>query len=159
VIVTNFDGAWLWFALSALLLLLETVIPGIYLVWLGVACSAVGIFTVLAPGAGLAIQLAVLAVSIIASVVAGQKLQKRTNKEKPNTLNLGLETYVGLGAQAVKTFQGGCGRVVVGGETYMAESATDHNISKGHELVVVGVNGMSLLVAPRNHSPMESHHA
>ncbi|HEY8128317.1 MAG TPA: NfeD family protein, partial [Hyphomicrobium sp.] len=36
-------GAWLWFALAVLLLVLESLVPGVHFVWFGLSAMIVGV--------------------------------------------------------------------------------------------------------------------
>ncbi|MDM7858393.1 NfeD family protein [Thiopseudomonas acetoxidans] len=144
-----FDSYWYWFSLATLLLLLEIIVPGIFLLWLGVGASFVGVFLLLFPQAGLAWQLFALIVSISAAVALGLKWQKRILKSQPTTLNLGLEGYLERTAVVSQAFSQGRGRVSIDDSSYPAICAEDCTLEVGQAVVIVATQETSFVVAAK----------
>lgn len=72
-----FASYWYWFALALVLLALEIVLPGIFLLWLGLGTALVGAFLLAFPQATPEMQLLALAISITLAVAMGLKWQKK----------------------------------------------------------------------------------
>ena len=70
-----FDSYWYWFSAALLLLLLEVVIPGAFLMWIGLGAAGVGLFLLVFPQAALAWKLVALVVSVTVAVLVGVRRQ------------------------------------------------------------------------------------
>lgn len=146
-----FTSYWYWFIAAAGLLILEIILPGIFLVWLGLAAALVGMFLVLVPDAGPAWQLAVLAGSICAAVAAGLKWQKKLRHQQPNHLNQGLEGFIGRNVHVSQTFQHGHGRIQLEDSSYAATSSA--KLAEGQRAVIIAVEHGKLVVSPQRSTP------
>lgn len=144
-----FDSYWYWFSLAALLLLLEIIVPGIFLLWLGIGAGFVGTFLLLFPQAGLAWQLFALIISISAAVALGLKWQKKILKTQPATLNLGLEGYLERTAVVSQTFSQGRGRVSIDDSSFPALCTADYPLEIGQAVVIVAIDEASFVVAAK----------
>lgn len=142
-----FASYWYWFIAATGLLILEIILPGIFLVWLGLAAALVGLFLVLVPDAGPAWQLAVLAGSICLAVAAGLQWQKKLRRQQPNHLNQGLEGFIGRSARVSQSFQHGQGRIHLEDSSYAASSSTE--LAEGQMAVIVAVEHGKLVVSPQ----------
>ena len=89
-----FASHWYWLIAAAVLLILEIIIPGIFLIWLGLGAALVGLFLLVVPGADPAWQLLALAISTCMAVAAGLKWQKKLVRQQPSELNQGLEGFI-----------------------------------------------------------------
>lgn len=139
---------WYWFIAAAGLLMLELILPGIFLVWLGLAAALVGMFLVWVPEASPAWQLAVLAGSMCISVAAGLLWQKKLRRQQSNSLNQGLEGFIGHRVQVSQAFQHGQGRVQLEDSSYAATCAVE--MAKGQMAIVIAVRHDQLVVAPQS---------
>lgn len=142
-----FASHWYWLIAGISLLILEIIVPGIFLLWLGLAAMLVGLFLLAVPEAGLAWQLAVLALSICIAVAAGLKWQKKLLRHQPHSLNQGLDGFIGRSVRVSQTFQHGQGRVHLEGSTYAATSSTP-DLTEGQAVVVTAVSAGMLVVDP-----------
>lgn len=140
-----FASHWYWLIAGASLLILEIIVPGIFLIWLGLAATMVGVFLLLVPDAGPAWQLAVLAASICAAVAGGLYWQKKARKQQPSHLNQGLEGFIGRQVRASQAFQHGHGRVLLEDSSYAATCNTD--LEDGQMAVITGVENGKLVVS------------
>lgn len=152
-----FASHWYWLIAAALLLILEIIIPGIFLIWLGLGAALVGLFLLLAPGADPAWQLLALAVSICIAVAAGLKWQKKLLHRQPQSLNLGLEGFIGRSARVSQAFVHGQGRVYLEDSTYAAV-CNSAALSEGLPVVVTAVDGGLLVVEPERATPPPASH-
>lgn len=139
-----FASHWYWLIAAAVLLILEIIVPGIFLIWLGLGAALVGLFLLVVPGADPAWQLLALAVSICIAVAAGLKWQRKLVRQQPSALNLGLEGFIGRTAQASQAFEHGLGRVRLEDSTYAARS--NNLLESGQPVRVIAVDGETLIV-------------
>lgn len=143
-----FSSYWYWFIAAVILLILEILMPGVFLLWLGLGAAIVGLFLLVVPGAGLAWQLLVLAVSICIAVAAGLKWQKKLLNHQPHVLNQGMEGFIGRSALVSQAFQHGRGRIRLEDSTYTA-SCEVTDLAEGQPVEIVAVDGNKLVVKPQ----------
>lgn len=141
-----FASHWYWLIAAAVLLLLEIIVPGIFLIWLGLGAALVGLFLLVVPGADPAWQLLALAVSICIAVAAGLKWQRKLVRQQPSELNLGLEGFIGRTAVVSQAFEHGLGRVRLEDSSYAARCQEQPEV--GQPVQVTGTDGHSLIVEP-----------
>jgi membrane protein implicated in regulation of membrane protease activity len=139
---------WAWAVFALVIAALELHVPGSYLIW--VACAA-GV-TALATGLGdwsLSGQLAIFAVSVVVSCVAGYFVYRQTDAAAaPGTLlNRRDLELIGAAGTAGETFVNGQGKARIGDTVWLAEARED--IPAGTPVVVKAVKGTTLVVDPR----------
>lgn len=139
-----FASHWYWLIAAAVLLILEIIIPGIFLIWLGLGAALVGLFLLVVPGADPAWQLLALAISICMAVAAGLKWQKKLVRQQPSELNQGLEGFIGRTAVVSQAFEHGHGRVRLEDSSYPASCQAQP--AEGQPVRVVAVAGQTLVV-------------
>jgi len=119
-LLTSF-GPWSWFILAALLIALETVLPGALLLWFGIAAVVVGLLA-LATGVGWPWQVFAFAVFAVATVFwvrryAGPEVAV---SDLPD-LNARGQQYIGRSLIVAEAIQNGRGKVRVGDTLWQAE--------------------------------------
>ena len=138
-------GAWNWFFLGVVLFVLETILPGVYLLWFGMAAGIVG---VIALTITLSWQLQVIAFGLIAmaTVVAVRRFARpdMVASDEPS-LNERGQQYVGRIVTIEDAIANGRGRVRVGDTVWSAEGP---DLPKGARATVKAVRGTVLLVEP-----------
>ena len=82
----DLDPAWLWLIGGVLLLIAEVIAPGFFLVFVGVAAVATGLFTLLF-GLGTAPQLALFVVYALLAVAAGRRFYSGRRDSSDPLLN------------------------------------------------------------------------
>ena len=88
-------GSWNWFILAALLLLLEVLAPGMFMLWFGLSAILVGIISTAVVWSWQA-QLIAFAVFAIAAVPIWRRLARRVEQPADSPyLNRRTEAYVG----------------------------------------------------------------
>jgi membrane protein implicated in regulation of membrane protease activity len=88
-------GSWIWFILAALLLVLEVLAPGMFMLWLGLSAILVGIISSAVVWSWQA-QLIAFAVLAIASVPAWRHFARKVEKPGDSPfLNRRADGYVG----------------------------------------------------------------
>lgn len=141
-----FDNPWYWLIAGTVLIVLETVAAGAYLIWIGIGMVVTGLFVALLPDLPLAAQITILIVSMLAAVLVGIRLQARIKKSTPSTLNAGLEQYIGQHVIAAQDFTTGNGRIKLHDSTYSAKS--DAAIKAGERVIIVSVQNSVFNVKP-----------
>jgi membrane protein implicated in regulation of membrane protease activity len=132
----------IWLVAGLLLLMLEMLAPGVFMMWLGLAALGTGLVT-LSGGIGFELQVVTFAVLAAISLTAG--LRMRRHPTRLNTQQAGLAGRV---ATAL-IFTGREGRVRVGDSDWAARVPTDvAQPEPGTRLRVEGVDGTVLIVRP-----------
>jgi membrane protein implicated in regulation of membrane protease activity len=137
-------GPSLWFALTVVLFLLETVVPGVHFLWFGVAAAIVGALALALPMAW-QVQLILFSVVAIITVFLARRSGSGTNaKSQEPDLNVRGAQYIGRKVLVEDAIRNGRGRVRVGDTIWGAEG---EDAVAGTEVEVTGVNGTMLVVA------------
>jgi membrane protein implicated in regulation of membrane protease activity len=138
--------AWfLWGAAGLVLMVLEALAPGAFLIWLGAAALGTAGLVWLLPS-GFAGQVAWFAGLAAFSLGTGMKMRKQSAKSPVNTQQSGL---VGREAR-VLSFGEHEGRVRLGDSDWPARLAPHaRRPQQGETRVVAGIDGMTLLLADR----------
>ncbi|MDE2335210.1 MAG: NfeD family protein [Rhodospirillales bacterium] len=137
------DPGLIWIGAGLVLMALEVLHPGGFLIWLGVAGLATGAITLAVP-LGFAGEASVFAFAAVIAVALGIGLRRRRHPVPDvNTQAAGL---VGRRARAL-AFEGREGRVRVGDSDWPARLLAGE-APPDARLTVIAVDGMTLLVAP-----------
>lgn len=138
---------WWWLIAAVLLIGAEALLPGIALLWLGVAAAAVGIVAFLLPGLGLGWQAMIFAVLAVASVIVGLKAfptRGRGGREDHPDLNDRRRQLIGRRAVLTAPIVAGRGKAQFG-DTFW--SVTGPDLPAGSAVEVTGVEEDRLVVA------------
>jgi membrane protein implicated in regulation of membrane protease activity len=134
---------WLWLIAAAALGIAEILIPGVFLMWIGLAALITGMATLLLP-LSVAVQLLVFAVTAVASIYIGRKLLLRNPIASADPLlNDRGARLIGEIVTAVTPVDASQGRVKVADGVWSARGAT---AAIGDRLRVVGIERGVLLV-------------
>lgn len=135
---------WQWGIGALLLLIAEMLLPGFFLLWLGVAAGVVALLTLLWPGVSLELQILVFAVASVGSIVAWRAWRNRHPEvsDQPN-LNERANYYIGQACTLDVAIVNGVGKVRLG-DTVWRVSGDD--LPAGTQVRVTGVDGMTLQV-------------
>ncbi|NMG02548.1 NfeD family protein [Azoarcus taiwanensis] len=132
-----FVSPWPWVIIGAILVGLEIIAPGVFLLWIGLGAVIVGLSVLIAPELPMAWQLLVFAVAMLGSIGIGFAIQRRSRISlTATTLNRELDALVGRQAEAIDGFSGGRGRIRVGDTSYTAESEAP--VGAGMRLRITG---------------------
>ncbi len=144
------DPGWLWLIGGVVLLILEVIAPGFFLVFLGAAAVAAGLFTVLFH-LGTASQLALFALYAIIAVLAGRRFYANRGSEGAGApLNDPARRLVGKVVTVVAAVDEHEGRVRVGDGEWSARGGP---AAVGTRVRISGVEGNCLKVEPERHLP------
>ena len=143
-------GPWSWFIAAVVLLALEMVVPGVHLLWFGLAAAAVGVIAValagLGVGAGFTVPLQLLVFAALAVVtvfvVRPWARPEHAVSDLPD-LNARATQYVGRTFEVVEPIGGGRGKIKVGDSLWAAAGA---DLPQGALVKVTGTDGTVLVV-------------
>ena len=137
------DPGWLWLIGGVLLLILEVIAPGFFLVFLGAAAIATGLFTVLF-NLGAAAELALFALYAVIAVLVGRRFYaNRTADSTDPLLNDRAGRLVGKVVTVVAAVDDQNGRVRVGDSEWSARGGP---AAAGERVRITGVEGNCLTV-------------
>ncbi len=132
-----------WWTLGILLLIAEMLVPGIFLMWFGLAALLTGLLDVLIPSLGWqwqALFFAIAAVALVFGVrpLISRKLERETDHP---TLNRRMHALIGQTANLVNPITNGHGEVKIGDTLWRV---TGPDLPKGARVRVVSVDEQSM---------------
>lgn len=134
----------IWLVVGLVLLVMEVLTPGVFLMWLGLAACGTGLVTLVG---GIGFELQVLTVAVLTAISLSMGLRLRHQQTRLNTQQAGL---AGRAATAL-VFHGRDGRVRVGDSDWAARVPPDVPPPEpGTRLRVEGVDGTVLVVRPES---------
>ena len=141
----DLSAGWLWAIGGLILLIAEIIAPGFFLVFLGVAAIATGLFTLLFD-LGLGPQLALFVVYTALAVMIGKRWYGEPDSDDPSIkLNEPAKRLVGKTVTVVEAVDDHGGRVRVGDGEWSARGGP---AAAGERVKVTGVDGNCLTVEP-----------
>jgi hypothetical protein len=144
--VTEF-GLWSWFILGAVLLIAEITVPGMFLMWIGIAALLTGLLSLLFWETSWwlwQVQWPVFAVLSAASVFVGRKwVLKRGEVTDEPDLNQRSRSLIGRTAELFEPIANGRGRVKLDGSIWLVEGP---DLPAGAKIRVKAATGHLLLV-------------
>ena len=139
------DAHWLWAALGLVLLTAEMLLPGVFLLWFGLAALATAVLT-FATDPSLPVQVVnFVTLSLIFAYSAKRWLADRPIESSDPLLNNRIGRMVGETAVVTLPIEGGAGRVRLGDSEWQAEGP---DMAAGERVRVTGSRGTVLLVEP-----------
>jgi membrane protein implicated in regulation of membrane protease activity len=136
-------GAWNWFILAALLLLIEVLAPGSFMLWLGLSAILVGLISIGIDWSW-QMQLIAFAVFAILALPAWRRFARRV--EKPNDspfLNRRAEGYVGRVFTLERPIVDGVGTIRIDDTVWRV---TGPDCPAGSRVKIARADGANLLV-------------
>jgi membrane protein implicated in regulation of membrane protease activity len=137
---------WYWWALAAVLLVCEMMLPGVVFLFLAIGAAAAGLLLLIASDIALEFQLFVFAIVAVASAVllkpTLRRLQGRSSE--PN-INARGRALVGQTFFLDQPIIGGRGRITLGDGSW---PVTGPDMVAGAKVRVAAVNGTELKVEP-----------
>ncbi len=140
-------GAWNWMALGLVLLALEIMVPGIFLLWIGIAAIIVGTLTLVIGNAAMwswQLQIVLFLILSLVSAYIGKKVMAKGDgvSDEP-FLNQRAEQLVGRTATLAEPINEGRGRIKLG-DTQWRVNGPD--LPVGTKVKVVSTDGSELSV-------------
>ena len=117
-------GPWSWWIVGLVFLGLEILVPGVFLLWVGLAAIVVGALSFLFWGADAwswQIQLLVFAVLAIASALIGRRISGANSESDQPMLNRRVEGLVGRTATLEEPIANGKGRIRLDDTTWIVQ--------------------------------------
>ena len=148
--IGELEAGWLWLIGGVLLLIAEIVAPGVFLVFIGAAAIATGVFALLFDLA-LAPQLALFALYSIIAVTVGRRVYANQHADSSDPLlNDRSARLVGKLVTVVSDVDEHGGRVRVGDSEWSARGGP---AAAGERVRIAGVDGNCLLVEAERRLP------
>ena len=141
----NLEPGWWWAIGGLLLLIAEVVAPGFFLVFIGAAAIATGLFTLLFD-LGLAPQLVLFVLYTALAVMIGKRWYAEPHEgDQRHAINEPAKRLIGRTVTVVSDVDDHAGRVRVGDGEWNARGGP---ASAGERVTVTGVEGNCLIVEP-----------
>src|ERR1700741_4900707 len=139
------EPGWIWAIAGVLLLIAEIIAPGFFLVFIGAAAIATGLFTLLF-GLGTAPQLALFAIYAVLAVMIGKRWYGEPHDgDQRHQINEPAKRLVEKTVTAVTEIDDHGGRVKVSDGEWNARGGPP---AAGDRLTVASVEGNCLIVEP-----------
>lgn len=119
-------GSWNWVALGLVLLALEIAIPGIFLLWFGLAAIVIGVLTLMFQGAGFwpwEVQIILFLSLALASAYLGRRFFVNAPESDQPLLNQRGAQLIGRTAVLINALEHGFGRVQIDGVQWRVSGA------------------------------------
>lgn len=110
-------GLWNWMVLGLVLLVLELVLPGVFLLWIGIAALLTGALTLQLWDAAFwtwHVQVLVFLALSMASVIIGRRIVNQRDESDQPLLNRRADQLVGRTATLTEPISNGYGRMQIG---------------------------------------------
>jgi membrane protein implicated in regulation of membrane protease activity len=140
--ISGIDPGWLWLIGGVVLLIAEVIAPGFFLVFVGAAAIATGLFTILF-GLGFAPQLALFALYALLAVALGRRFYSTRSVSTDPLLNDRAGRLLGKTVTVVTAVDEHNGRVRVGDSEWSARGGP---AQPGERVRIVGIEGNCLKV-------------
>ena len=139
----DIEPGWLWMIAGVLLLATEMLVPGVFLVWIGVAAVFTGLFALLF-GIPVAGQLGLFALYSVLAVMVGRRFYGASSAtDQDSRLNDPGARLVGRRVTVVQAVDEDSGRVRVGDSEWSARGGP---AEIGQRVRITGVEGNCLIV-------------
>ena len=138
----NIEPGWIWAIAGVVLLIAELLAPGFFLLFIGAAAIATGVFTLLFD-LGIAPQLILFALYSALAVMLGKRFYAQPNTPDQQMLNDPSQRMIGKNLLVVDPVDEHGGRVRVGDGEWSARGGP---AAVGERVVVTGVEGNCLTV-------------
>jgi membrane protein implicated in regulation of membrane protease activity len=134
-----------WWLLALVLIAAEIVMPGYFMLWIGIAAGIMGVVTFVAPALSPLVQAIVFALLAVASCAVYWRFLRplAEHRDDQPLLNRRGQRMVGRRVVVVEPIVNGRGKVKVGDGAWLAEGP---DVDAGTEVEVVSVDGTTLKV-------------
>ncbi len=131
---------WHWLTLAVVLIILEMLSPGVFLMWLGIAAGIVGIVMIISPDLSWQMQLVIFALLSVSSIIVWRWTQSYFTPESDNLkLNRRAEQYIGRTFYLVEPIINGMGKIKVDDSTWKVRGK---DAPVGTQISITGVDGV-----------------
>lgn len=142
---------WYWWIFAVLLVILETLAPGVIFLWLAISATALGFTLLVVTDLAWQYQFLLFAGLSIVSVAGGRAWVKRhpTESQHPN-LNRRGEQYIGRRFTLSEPIVDGIGKITVDDSTWQVSG---EDMPTGVHVTVTGVDGSVFRVEKTDPAP------
>lgn len=141
--LNNLEPHFVWLAIGLILLAAEMAVPGVFLMWMGLAALVVGFVAWVAP-IGLFLQIVLFAFLAILAVFTGRRyLRDNPIVAADPMMNRRADRVVGEIVVVTQAIDGGAGKVKLGDGEWLAKGA---DAQPGTKMRVTGHDGVVLTV-------------
>ena len=137
-------GEWGWWIAAGLLLIAELVLPGVFLVWFGIAAAAVAILHHFVP-MHLAVELVIFGAFAVAFALAGRVWLKRRVVDEVPVLNQRQLAHVGRRYKLHEPIRDELGAIIIDDTRW---EIVGPDLDAGAWVEVTGADGARLVVKP-----------
>jgi len=134
---------WTWWVAGLVLVMLEVVLPGTFLLWLGVSAAVVGVLLFFAPGLSVAVQFTLFAVLALASIWLSRRYLQKHRSAEQVALSARGRHYIGRVVTVEDALTGGAGKVRVEDTVWRAQGA---DAAAGARVKITGITGATFQV-------------
>lgn len=139
------NAVWSWIIAGIVMLGLELILPGGFLLWMGVAGILTGLLTLVLP-LGWPVQWLIFGIFSLVSIILWLRLPRNAAKASDRPyLNRRADSYIGHEAVLEQPIAGGFGRLALG-DTVWRIAGPD--LPSGRRIRIVGAQGAVLMVEP-----------
>src|SRR5688500_627183 len=135
---------YFWFAVSLALMAAETIVPGAFLLWFGLAAGVMGVLVYLLPAMPVMAQVLTFGVlSFVAVMVYRRFFRKMEGPSDQPLLNRRIDQLVGRTFELVEPIHNGYGKIRVNDALWTVQG---EDLPVGVRVVITGATGMTLAV-------------
>lgn len=138
------QAVWFWLCFGGILLILEMLGTGGYLLWSGVAALVVALLTWIIPGLNLEWQGIIFAVMTVICAVLWRNFQRRRQRDDSSLPNQANHKLIGLRAALLTDTEEGYSRIRLADGSWRVYSQSP--LPAGTEVEVIAVDGITLTV-------------
>jgi membrane protein implicated in regulation of membrane protease activity len=140
-----FLGYWIWWVAAGILLILELMAPGVFLIWLAAAAAVTGLADMMFSMTW-QVELLVFAALSVVSVAAGRVVYRGRSAEPADNeyLNRRQHGYIGRSFTLAEPIANGRGKLTIDDTIWEIEGP---DLARGSQVKVISVSGMRLQVA------------
>lgn len=136
---------WYWWALAAVLLVCEMMLPGVVFLFLAIGAATAGLLLLVATDVSLEIQLVVFAIVSVASAIALRRYLRGLQPRTTTVLNARGDALIGKVFVLDEPILAGRGRIKLGDGSWIV---TGPDMVAGAKVRVAAVSGTELRVEP-----------
>ncbi|MCA1652792.1 MAG: NfeD family protein [Sphingomicrobium sp.] len=141
---SEIEPGWWWAIGGVALLIAEVIAPGFFLIFIGAAALATGLFTLLF-GLGTELQLVLFVIYAALAVLAGKRFYARPHRTSAHKLNDRAAQLVGRQVTVTEPIDADSGRVRLGDGEWSARGGP---AAVGADVIIRRVEGNCLIVDP-----------
>jgi hypothetical protein len=136
---------WYWWALAAVLLVCEMMLPGVVFLFLAIGAATAGLLLLVATDVSLEIQLVVFAIVSVASAIGLRRYLRGLQPRTATVLNARGDALIGKVFVLDEPILAGRGRIKLGDGSWIV---TGPDMVAGAKVRVAAVSGTELRVEP-----------